>query len=345
METVRNLFQKLKDSLTSLVEKERRTKVFVYGSFIVIIMGAATYYFFIQKRRQQTVFQRQLIELNNLVFTRINRNKNVYLQSLFHSFNEISEEEKKKTQKLRKKKLRERCRQSDPLLPPFEVGYFISDISNSHYLMFDSDPIFKGQMLLATKDFSYQNLLLSSKDIEACLRFIASTSGFCLYQSNEKVGAKFNHKHMHACLPESDLDLMESYTSEISNRRANFHKYTEVIHASCKSLPPKFSHILVGFEKITQKRKSIALTIDNIRERAKSIHKLYLQTLDRLKILKNAYKKSYIVILTEDWMLVVKKDSLKQTESSMSQSTRAKYRDISEDRFNAFTFCGVRSKQ
>ena len=141
-------------------------------------MGAATYYFFIRKRRQQTLFERQLIELNNIIQAKINRNRNPYLQALFTSFNDLSKEEKKKFNKMKQNKLNQKARQSDPLLPPFEIGFFIANISNSHFLMFDSDPKFRGQMLIATKDFGFQNLVLTPKDLEASLRFISSTSGF-----------------------------------------------------------------------------------------------------------------------------------------------------------------------
>ena len=65
---------------------------------------------------------------------------------------------------------------------------------------------------------------------------------------------------------------MEVYCKEIEDRRENFGRFTEVIHARVNILN-KFEYLLVGFEKITQQRKNINLNVDNIRARAKSISK------------------------------------------------------------------------
>ena len=223
---------------------------------------------------KKTEFQTYLSYLNNLIKNKMHKNTNPYLSALFMSFIEDSQKEKKRFEKIRKQKLRQKPLQSDPLLPPFEVGVYICDISVSHCLLFDVDPKFKGQMIITTKDFEFQNMILNPKDIEACLRFIKSTEGFVMYKSNEKVGAKFNHKHIHAWLSNDYLPFMELYSKEIIDKRQNFNKPIEVIHAKVNELN-NFEYMLVGFEKITEARKDISLSVHNMRDRAKAISKFY----------------------------------------------------------------------
>jgi ATP adenylyltransferase/5',5'''-P-1,P-4-tetraphosphate phosphorylase II len=108
----------------------------------------------------------------------MNRNPSKYLNMLFSSFNHLEKDELDKFSKIRSQKLKLKPRQSDPLLPPFKAGMYIRPISPSHFLLFDTDPVSKGQTLICTKDFEFQNLLLTCADIEACLKFIKATEGF-----------------------------------------------------------------------------------------------------------------------------------------------------------------------
>lgn len=277
----------------------------MYGFAIFSLVGAMSYYYIWRKRMKNTDFQNYLIDLNNLIQNKINKNKNPYLSALFMSFSEDAVEQRKEFQKVRERKLKQKQMQSDPLLPPFEKGVYITDISPTHCILFDSDPVLKGQMLITTKDFEYQNLLLTPKDFEACLRFIKATEGFVIYRSNEKVGTKFNHRHILGCLYNEYLPLIETYKREIDHRRKNFNKYSEPIHAKVNELV-NFEHALVSFEPITLHRKEISLNPQNMRERAKHIHKLYLEYMNRLKMLKKAYKATYVLLMTEDYLLLVK---------------------------------------
>lgn len=65
---------------------------------------------------------------------------------------------------------------------------------------------------------------------------------------------------------------MELYNQEITDRRINFNKFTEVIHAKVNQLS-KFNYLLVGFEKITQESKNISLSDFNLQVRTKAIRK------------------------------------------------------------------------
>ena len=286
-------------------ENQNRRKYFMYGFLIVSIIGAASYYFLWRRRNKNTEFQNYLINLNNHIHSRINKNRNPYLTSLFLSFNDDIPENKAKFEKLKQKKLAQKPIQSDPLLPPFEIGVFITDLSQTHSLIFDINPKIRAQMMIITKDFEYQNLLLTPRDIEAWLRFIKSTEGFVLYSSNEKVGARFNHKHIYACLHDVYMPMLEAYSNAIESRRNTINKFTETITAKVNEIN-KFDYILFGFDKITKSRKNISLNIQNMRERAKNIHSLYLEHINRLKMMKKSYKSTYVMLMTEEWMLLVK---------------------------------------
>jgi hypothetical protein len=283
LESVKKVFYRLKDAISSKLISEyldalgnTKTKryIILYGVLAASLAGAITYFYIIRKRRQKTTFQAYLSSLSSRIHSKIYKNSNPYLSALFMSFSMDTEKELKEFKKLKSKKLRQAQLQSDPLLPPFEVGVFISDLSSTHCLLFDMEPKLRGQMLISTKDFEFQNLQITPKDIEACLVFIKATDGFVLYKSNDKVGAKLNHKHIHACLNEQFLPLMETYSQEIDNRRTNMNRYTEEIHAKVNELT-KFEYFLVGFEKITLKRKDVTLNVLNMRERSKAICRFF----------------------------------------------------------------------
>ena len=284
---------------------KHRRRIFLYGFLIVSFIGAASYYLIWRRRHKNTDYQNYLINLNNLIHNRISKNKNSYLSNLFLSFNDDIPENKAAFEKIKQKKLAKKPVQSDPLLPPFEIGVFIADLSQSHSLIFDIDPKVRAQMMIITKDFEYQNLLITPRDIEAWLRFIKATEGFVLYSSNEKVGAKHNHKHIYACLHDIYMPMLEAYSGAIENRRNTINKFTETITAKINEIS-KFDYILCGFEKVTKSRKDISLNVHNMRERAKNIHSLYLEHMNRLKMIKRSYKATYVMLMTEDWMLLVK---------------------------------------
>lgn len=165
---------------------------------VLSLVGTISVYYIVRKRKKKTEFQKYLKQLNKTIHNKIHKNSNPYLATLFMSFSGDTAKEKETFEKLREQRMSLKSYQSDPLLPPFENGVFVTEISASHSLLFDLDPTFKGQMLICTKDFEYQNLLLTPQDMEACFRFIVATNGFVLFKSNEKVGSKFNHKHIHA---------------------------------------------------------------------------------------------------------------------------------------------------
>ena len=94
-----------------------------------------------------------------------------------------------------------------------------------------------------------------------------------MFASSDKVGAKFNHKHIMATMPSDSFELLDVYSEEIAARRKNFGREVDAIHAKVGVLT-EFQYILIGFEKLSE-RKDIDLSEDNLRERAKAICKRF----------------------------------------------------------------------
>jgi ATP adenylyltransferase/5',5'''-P-1,P-4-tetraphosphate phosphorylase II len=294
--------EKVNSNLAWMGQPENRSKVVTYGSIAFAILSFSSILYF-RKRRKRTQFQRHLDEIHNDILEKMNRNPNKYLKMLFSSFSHLEKDELDKFSKIRSQKLKMKPRLSDPLLPPFKAGMFLRPISSTHFLLFDTDPVSKGQTLICTKDFEFQNLLLTCADFEASLKFIKATEGFCMFASSDKVGAKYNHKHIMATLPNDTFGLLDVYEEEIAARRKNFGREVDSIHARVGVLS-EFHYILVGFEKLSD-RKEIDLNEDNLRERAKYIYKIYLESLDRLQILKRVYRANYVVLISEEYLLIV----------------------------------------
>ena len=136
-------------------------------------------------------------------------------------------------------------------------------------------------------------------------------------------------------MPQENLKLMETYSKEIEERRKNFEKYTEVIYSRVNKLNG-YEYILVGFEKIIHSRKDISKNVRNIRERAENINKILVSAnniiskshskkLDKQKLLKNSYKSTYVVLFTQDWLLIVNEPQKKFTDT----------------KFDCFSFTGL----
>lgn len=186
---------------------EKRTKVLLAGGAVLIVLGIARYLYNWKIRRQRTDFMKKIDTINEKINEKMYDNPNPYLAALFASFSTESQKQRDEFEKIKKQKMSQKQLTSDPLLPPFEKGVYIADISTYHSLIFDLHARVKGQIMITTKNFVYHNLPLDAKDFEAALTFINAHQGFVLYNwSNYE---RYNHKHIYAFSYENYTDTIE----------------------------------------------------------------------------------------------------------------------------------------
>ena len=84
----------------------------------------------------------------------------------------------------------------DPFMPPFEDGLFITDLTESHSLVFNKFSVCKEHVICITKDFVRQDSPLCLKDIQACLLVMDRLDAFMFFNCGPHSGASILHKHM-----------------------------------------------------------------------------------------------------------------------------------------------------
>jgi ATP adenylyltransferase len=83
----------------------------------------------------------------------------------------------------------------DPFLPP-EQDLFVADISDTHAAVLNKYNVVDRHLLLITKHFENQNMLLTRKDFEALWLCLAEYDGLGFYNAGQEAGASQQHKHL-----------------------------------------------------------------------------------------------------------------------------------------------------
>ena len=86
-------------------------------------------------------------------------------------------------------------REVNPFLP-YEEDLFVSDISETHVALLNKFNVVEHHLLIVTRKFEDQEMLLTLHDFEALLACMAEYEAFGFYNGGEAAGASQKHKHL-----------------------------------------------------------------------------------------------------------------------------------------------------
>jgi ATP adenylyltransferase len=182
----------------------------------------------------------------------------------------------------------------NPFLP-YDENMFVTDISDTHVALLNKFNVVEHHLLIVTRYFEDQEILLTLHDFEALWACMSEYNGFGFYNGGEEAGASQRHKHLQMVplplAPEGPEVPIEPLI-----HKAQFKDKFGVI----PDLP--FSHVLARFK-------------DNITvspyDAARKTFELYSSMLEKLgldspclDILKKQ-SKPYCLLVTRQWILLV----------------------------------------
>jgi len=185
-----------------------------------------------------------------------------------------------------------------PFLPPYESGIFIMDISDHHVLIFNKFCIVKNHVLIVTRRFQEQISLLNNTDLAPAFKVMRALNGFCFYNSGPFSGASQPHKHMQIMPFDKDTkyDVLKSINQIVSTLSDKIETF---------QLPFfKFQHKIIPLP---------AFDTNNYDDIGKELEKLYNLLLKELEI--DNKTMSYNFILTDSWMMIVKRSKERAFDS------------------------------
>lgn len=83
----------------------------------------------------------------------------------------------------------------NPFLP-FETDMFVSDISDTHICLLNKFNVIDHHLLIVTREFEDQEMLLTQRDFEAIRSCIAEFDALAFYNGGKVAGASQPHKHL-----------------------------------------------------------------------------------------------------------------------------------------------------
>jgi ATP adenylyltransferase len=83
----------------------------------------------------------------------------------------------------------------NPFLP-YEEGMFVADISPTHLCLLNKFNVIAHHLLIVTRHFEDQDMLLTRGDFEALCLCMGEFDGLAFYNGGEVAGASERHKHM-----------------------------------------------------------------------------------------------------------------------------------------------------
>lgn len=83
----------------------------------------------------------------------------------------------------------------NPFLP-YEEDLFVADISETHVALLNKFNVVEHHLLIVTREFEDQEMLLTLKDFEALLACMAEYNSLGFYNGGETAGASQRHKHL-----------------------------------------------------------------------------------------------------------------------------------------------------
>jgi ATP adenylyltransferase len=180
----------------------------------------------------------------------------------------------------RKDKARHGAGPTDPL-GDYDRSLFVSDLTPSHYVLLNKFQVVAGHVLLVTRAFERQELLLTVEDFAALVTCLSEVDGLAFYNGGAEAGASQRRKHLQLV----PLPLAHESPDEVPMER---------VLGSGSPLP--FRH---AFARVAPQAT------------APEWHALYRELLDRCGISAVATEEgeiqsaSYNLLARRGWMLVV----------------------------------------
>ncbi len=183
---------------------------------------------------------------------------------------------------------------------PWDNRLEVSSIGNEHVLILNKYPVQKGHMLLITKDWQPQSGWLSKSDWNAVSLVEKDTQGLWFFNSGKKSGASQPHRHIQL-LPRSSSEIVCPRDYWFRQLIDNGNRHNSILERSTSVKRLKY----------------------NVNRRSLSLYESYLELTDKVGIgnpTKNSQPLSpYNIILTRDWMSIIKR----KKESSAGFSINA----------------------
>src|SRR5512147_625696 len=88
-----------------------------------------------------------------------------------------------------------RGKNANPFLPP-EKGLTVADISETHLAVLNKFNVVENHLLIVTRAFEDQDMLLTLADFEALSRCMAEYNSLGFYNGGREAGASQQHKHL-----------------------------------------------------------------------------------------------------------------------------------------------------
>ena len=102
----------------------------------------------------------------------------------------LKDEERKKQKEQGKSAVR-----PDPFLP-YEQDLFVAHVSETHVAILNKYNVVEHHLLIVTREFESQEMLLTLRDFEALWLCLWEYNGLCFYNGGEAAGASQAHKHL-----------------------------------------------------------------------------------------------------------------------------------------------------
>jgi len=115
------------------------------------------------------------------------------IQYLVRILTNLSRKEEAKKKELEKTK--SSGKRVNPFLP-YEENMFVTDISDTHLCLLNKYNVVEHHILIVTREFEDQEMLLSLKDFEAMWLCMAEFKGLSFYNGGFAAGASQPHKHL-----------------------------------------------------------------------------------------------------------------------------------------------------
>ncbi|NEP85186.1 MAG: phosphorylase [Okeania sp. SIO3B3] len=193
----------------------------------------------------------------------------------------------------KEKKITNQGKDFNPFLP-YEQELFVSNITGSHLALLNKFNVIDYHLLIVTRQFENQEVLLTKKDFEALWMSMADFDGLGFYNGGVVAGASQKHKHLQLIpIPQ----LYGSPKIPIEDLLNNVQVKNEI--SVCKEIP--FVHSFVRFDFPP------SITID---EKTIQTQKYFRVMLGEVGLNYDyqdgdIQKGSYNLLITKDWMFLV----------------------------------------
>ncbi|MEM7726758.1 MAG: DUF4922 domain-containing protein [Cyanobacteria bacterium P01_A01_bin.45] len=186
----------------------------------------------------------------------------------------------------------------NPFLP-YEKDLFVENISDTHVCILNKYNVVENHLLIVTRAFEEQEILLSLEDFSAIHLALSEIDGLVFYNAGKLAGASQRHKHLQLVpLPLNSQDgkipIESLFTNTSSNQTSSNQKVDSKLHQDINNIPSlPFVHSFVRWNT-------------NFLESPSKAWEYYCQTLENLNLLNPDNKTgAYNLLATRDWMLIV----------------------------------------